>query len=169
MAFYFRIYKTNLFENEILDWIHRQSALYFCTLFQFMLGAFALKYNWHTKVSYLFQRLKNKNVVAVLIILLAIIFHGLIPNFVVAPFTALVFIFMFLQIKCPLCLNRFLNFFTPHATNLWLIHMFFYMIYFSDFVYSFNYVPLIFTVLVIMCVVTSYLVNFINKKVQKIT
>ena len=93
--------------------------------------------------------------------------HGIIPNFVVAPFTALVFIFMFLQLNLSQYINRTLDYFAPHATNLWLIHMFFYLIYFKDFVYGFKYVPIIFIVLIGLCLVSSYLVNFANRFIQK--
>lgn len=49
IAFYFRVYKTDIFINPILNWIHVQGAMYFCTLFQFMVGAFTLKYQWNEK------------------------------------------------------------------------------------------------------------------------
>lgn len=165
MAFYFRIYKTDIFDYIVLNWLHKQSALYFCTLFQFMLGVFALKFNWHHKVSTVFNHLKQGSLAAIIVIILAIVFHGIVPNFVIAPFTALVFMFMFLQIKLSVFLNRSLDYFKPHSTNIWLIHMFFYMIYFSDFIYSFQYVPLIFFVLLGMCLLSSSVVNFINQKI----
>lgn len=164
-AFYFRIHKATLFDHPVLQWVHTQGVLYFCTLFQFMLGAFALKHNWHHRVSIVFNHLKQRSFAAIIVILLTIVFHGFVPNFVIAPFTALVFIFMFLQIKLPAFLNKSLDYFTPHSTNLWLIHMFFYMIYFSEFIYGFHYVPLIFIVLIAMCLFSSYIVNFINQKI----
>lgn len=166
-AFYFRTYTTADYSNTALNWLHSQSALYFCTLFQFMLGSFALKFKWHQKVSAVFNLFKQPSLVAVAVIMLAVVFHGLVPNFVVAPFTAVVFIFMFLQIKLPLFFNKVLDYFTPHATNLWLVHMFFYLIYFPDFIYRFTYVIPIFTALVGVSLVSSYLVNYINQFVQK--
>lgn len=166
IAFYFRVYKTDIFDHTVLRWAHTQVALYFCTLFQFMLGAFALKYMWHSKVNYVLQAVPCKNWLAVAGILLLIVAHGLIPNFIVAPFTGLPFIFLFLQMEIGVIGNKLLDFFAPHATNLWLIHMFFYMIYFKAFVYSFEYVPLIFVVLVLMCLVSSYVVNFIHRKIM---
>ena len=168
VAFYFRVYKTGLFENDILQWLHTQTALYFCTLFQFMLGAFALKYRWHIKVNNRMSRLSNKNWVVIMGVILLIIIHGIVPNFIVAPFTGLGFIFLFLQLDIGKVGDKVLDFFAPHATNMWLIHMFFYMIYFKDFVYSFHYVTLIFLVLVVMCLVSSYVVNYINRSLQQI-
>lgn len=168
VAFYFRVYKNHIFSNDILTWIHTQSALYFCTLFQFMLGAFTLKFNWNTKVGQLFKNIKLKNYLIILMMIGLVVFHGLVPNFIVAPFTAIAFIFLYLQLDLPKIGDRLLDFFTPHATNIWLIHMFFYMIYFKDFVYSFQYVPVIYFVLLIMCVASSYLVNYIIHKISRV-
>lgn len=168
VAFYFRIYKVSLFENTFLNYLHRQSALYFCTLFQFMMGAFALKYKWNGKVSMVFEQTRFRNILSFLLILGAIFFHALIPNFIVAPFTGLVFIFAFTQMKLSLSVERFFDFFTPHATNVWLIHMFFYVIYFPELIYSPHYVIPIFVLLVAVSILSSYLVKLIEKPVAKI-
>lgn len=164
VAFYFRVYNANIFENPILHWTQTQTALYFCTLFQFMLGSFALKYQWHKKVSGVFKKIKWPNLVAILGILLLIVFHGIIPNFIVAPFTALGFIFLFLQMKLGKTLEKGLDFFSPHATNLWLIHMFFYITYFKDIIYAPQYPLIIFTWLVLWCLVASVIVNYIYNR-----
>ena len=169
VAFYFRIYYKPIYDNSVLTWLHRESALYFCTLFQFMLGAFALKYNWHEKVSFYFKNLIYRNVFAVTGIILSIVLHGLVPNFIVAPFTALAFVFLFLQIDLSKIFNIGLDFFTPHSTNLWLIHMFFYMIYFEAIIYAPQYPILIFTWLVLCCLLTSYLINLFVRQIEKYT
>jgi len=133
-----------------------------------MLGAFALKHKWHHRFSNIFSQLKYSNVLAIVGIIVLIIWHGIVPNFIVAPFTGLGFIFLFLQINLGKIGNRVLDFLAPHATNMWLIHMFFYMIYFKEFVYEFHYVPLIFLILVLMCLGSSYIVNFMYQKIQKL-
>lgn len=92
---------------------------------------------------------------------LLVIFHAFFTNFIIAPFTALGFIFLFTQLKLPLFMHKTLDFLSPHSTNLWLIHMFFYLIYFSNFIYSFKYPILIYLVLVILCVLSSYVVNYL--------
>lgn len=166
LAFYFRIYKTEIFTNYILQWFHVQGSLYFCTLFQFMLGAFALKYQWHKKFSVLFYKLRSKNTIAILGIVLLIVIHGLIPNYVVAPFTGLGFIFLFLQIGLTKKAQKLLDFFTPHSTNIWLIHMFFYLIYFKEIIYAPQYPLLIFGWLVFLFLISSFLINFIYNKLE---
>lgn len=165
IAFYFRIYKASIFDNSILQLMHIQGALYFCTLFQFMMGAFALKYHWHGKVSDLFAKIKYRNLIATIGIVGLVIFHGIVPNFIIAPFTALGFIFLFLQMNFGKRVDQVLDFFTPHATNLWLVHMFFYMIYFKEIIYAPQNPILIFIWLVIWCVVASYFINAIYNKV----
>lgn len=166
-SFYFRIYKTGLFENPILIWFHKQAALYFCTLFQFMLGAFALKYNWYCKVSLLFKNIKNVNLISFLGIICVIIIHGFIPNFIIAPFTSLVFIFLFLQLKLSKSFENVLDFFAIHSANLWLIHMFFYMVYFENFIYGFKYVVPIYFALLACSLLSSFLINKLYQPIVK--
>src|SRR5690606_21975301 len=125
-AFYLRVYRSDIFENDIAKWVHRQSALYFCTLFQFMLGAFALKFNWHQKMSNLFQWVKFKSTAALVGIAILMMFHEAVTNFIVSPFTGLEFIFLFLQLHLPAPLSKMIYFFSPYATNIWLLHMLFY-------------------------------------------
>jgi len=168
IAFYFRIYNSAIFENRVFDWVHRQSALYFCTLFQFMLGAFALKFDWNDKVTRFFKQFRFKNTIILLCIAFLIAAHGVVQNFVVAPFTGLAFIFLFLQLDLRELLNKIIDFFTPHSTNIWLVHMFFYMIYFPDFIYSVKYVPLIFGLLVLVSVLSSYLIKFFEKPLSSL-
>lgn len=168
VAFYLRVYQGGLFENRIIAWLYRQAFLYFCTLFQFMLGAFALKFDWNKKVSIFFKNIKFKNAVLLVLIGGLIVLHGLLPNFIIAPFTGLAFIFLFLQLDLPKLIDGVLGFISPHATNIWLIHMFFYMIYFPEFIYSFRYVPIIYLVLLGLCMLSSYVVNVIIKQVIKL-
>lgn len=168
IGFYFRIYKTSVFHQPFLAWLHREAALYFCTLFQFMLGAMAFRYQWNRKVAQLYSKLKiSPNVLSSFAILAAIVFHAIVPNFIVAPFTGLIFIFAFTQMNLRRWANRLLDALSVHSTNMWLIHMFFYMIFFPAFIYSFRYPVLIFTVLVLCCMGSSWVINRIDHKIQK--
>lgn len=168
VAFYFRVYKANVFSHQVLDYFHTQGALYFCTLFQFMLGAFALKFKWNEKTCSTLKRLSFVNNWTLCGgIVLLIIIHALFPNLIIAPFTALGFIFIFTQLKLPQFLSKILDFMAVHSTNLWLIHMFFYMIYFKEIIYAPQYPILIFGCLVLWCVIASYMVNAIYTKIEK--
>ncbi|WP_312324239.1 acyltransferase family protein [Soonwooa sp.] len=167
-AFYFRVYKNDLFDMALLNWGHRQLALYFCTLFQFMMGAFAFEYQWHNRTIQVFKSLPGKNIFVIVLISGLVVIHALVPSFIIAAFLGLAFIFLYLQLDLPVFVSKALRFFEPHATNIWLVHMFFYLIFFSDFVYSFHYVPVIFIVLLTLCIVSSYLINLISKPLLKL-
>lgn len=168
VGFYFRVYDTHNFESVFLDWLHTYASLYFCTLLQFMLGAFVLHFNIHSKISNKSQKLIHKNYIILFVILGLIVIHGLIPNLFFAPFFGLVFILLYCQLNLNKYVQHLIDFFTPHATNMWLIHMFFYLIYFEKFIYTFKYVFLIYIVLVGASVLSSYIVNFLNGKLQKL-
>lgn len=168
VAFYFRVYKTNLFSSVILNWLQEHGALYFCTLFQFMLGAFVLQYRLHSKISIKIKDIPKRNYMLVFGLLLLIILHGLLPNFFFAPFMAFVFILFYCQLDIYPFFQKCIDFFTPHATNIWLVHMFFYLIYFKDFIYGFKFVVPIYLLLLAVCIFSSYLVNYLSTKVHQI-
>ena len=166
VAFYFRIYKTEIFSNVLLNWIHMQGARYGLVQFEFLLGAFALKNQWNHKFGLLFEQVKYKNSIAISSILLLFILRIFIPNLFVAPFTALAFILLWNQLSLGILVNRFLDFFTPHATNIWLCHSFFYVTFFRDFIYAPNIPILIFLLLLFCSLIGSYIINLFYNKLQ---
>lgn len=168
VCFYFRIYQSANYQSEVLNEIQTILILYGCTLFQFMLGAFALRFNWKTRVADFLGFIKHSQFLFVTATILLIIVHALVPNFIIAPFTALVFVFLFVQLELNPFFSKVLDFFTPHATNIWLIHMFFYMIFFKSFIYSVHYVVPIFLLLVLCCISSSIVINKINSVVLQL-
>jgi len=167
ISFYFRVYKTDIFEGSFLNLLHKQGALYFATLFQFMLGAFSLKYDWSGKVQARFNKIKYVNLTVLLGVVILIVIRGTIPNSILAPFTGLGFIFLFLQINLNIKVERILDFFNPHSTNLWLVHTFIYAVYCREIIFGAKYTIPIFLWLILWCLVSSYLVNFANRFIQK--
>ena len=95
--------------------------------------------------------------------MLMIVAHGIVQTLFIAVFTGIVFICVFNLIDKSKWINRLFNYLGNHSTNIWLIHMFFYMIYFKDLVYGAKYSFLIFVWLVILCLASSYIVNLIYK------
>ena len=168
ISFYLRVYRPSNYSISVFNWFHTQATLYGCTLFQFMLGIFALRFNWNTRVADFLVFMKNKELLFVIGTILLIAVHSKVPNFIIAPFTALLFVFLFVQLKLNSFFSKILDFFTPHATNIWLIHMFFYMIFFKSFIYSAYYVLPIFLLLVFCCIGSSIVVNKINNVVLQL-
>lgn len=154
--------------NEFINYILRQAALFSTSLLPFIVGAmFADKkiYSWiYDKIN----RIKFKNIICVFIILLMIIAHGIVQTLFVAVFTGILFINLFNLIDKPKWLNNLLYYISKHSTNMWLTHMFFYMIFFKDLVFAPKYPILIFVWLVILCLISSYIINIIYKPLVKL-
>ena len=68
-----------------------------------------------------------------------IIAHGFLQTLFVAAFTGIIFIVVFNLIDKPMWLDNLLSYLSKHSTNMWLVHMFFYMIFFKDLVYAPKY------------------------------
>ena len=94
-----------------------------------------------------------------------IIAHGFVETLFVAVFTGIAFICIFNLMDKPKWLSNLLSYLGNYSTNIWLIHMFFYMIYFKDLVYGVKYSFLIFPWLVILCLASSYIVNLIYRPI----
>ena len=172
VSFYFRVYKSNMFEAEILNWLQGRVCLYGTTLFPFLLGAIALEYNWNSHWSCFFKKISYPKMFILLAISGFIIIHGIIPNFIIAPFLAIPFIFVFSQIRLGSLLESILNFIAKHSTNIWLIHPFFYMIYFQELMYKTKNVILIYLLVLLISIFSSLIINVIQdlviKKINKL-
>ena len=55
-----------------------------------------------------------------------------------------------------------------HSTNIWLIHMFFYLYLFKDFVYVAKYPLAILALMLVICIGCSYIINMLLKPVKKL-
>lgn len=134
----------------------------------FIIGTVFAHKKIYSKLYSISNKIKYKNILGILIITSMIIVHGIVQTLFVAVFTGIVFICVFNLMDKPNWLNNLLSYLGNHSTNMWLIHMFFYMIYFKNLVYGAKYSFLIFPWLVILCIVSSYVVNFIYEPIVKL-
>lgn len=167
VGFYFRVYQPELSDSLAVNWLCRQVSLFCTSLLPFYVGAIALKTKWNTKISVFFTVIQYKNSTAFFGIVLLVVVHGFIPNFSIAPFLAIPFLFLFVQIKLPFFIDAILDAIAPHTTNMWLVHMFFYMVYFEKLIYSATYVLPVFLLLIVCSIVSSIVINKINNQVLK--
>ncbi|MGL4653470.1 acyltransferase family protein [Cetobacterium sp.] len=79
-----------------------------------------------------------------------------------------IFIVCFNLISKKECVSNFFRYMGKHSTNLWLIHMFFYIIYFKKLVYSPKYPILIYIWLIILCLPFSYLIEKVEENTKNI-
>lgn len=168
VSYIFRIKQViELGDNQLLIFLFNTIVLFGTSLFPFIVGALFLKENVYSGFSGLMSKTKFKNLTCSIGILLLIVFHGFIESMFVAPFTAIAFICFFNTMnKCHL-IKRSFNYFGNHSTNVWLVHMFFYMTIFPTLTFAPKYPILIFLWLIILCLCSSFLINLVFKPISK--
>lgn len=148
-----------VFANPLLNWMVTQISALGTNIFPFIMGSIFADKKIFSYLYNNFYNIKFKNTLCSLVILSMLIFHGFVETAFVAPFIGIVFIVLFNLMNIPDFLNNILYYLSKHSTNMWLIHMFFYIIYFRNLVFMPKYPVLIFIWLVILCVASSYIVN----------
>lgn len=162
-----RINVLLVFDNEIISWFIRQLALFGTSQFPFIIGVIFAHNKIYSKLYNIINHKKYKNILGLVVIILMIVAHGFVETLFVAVFTSIVFICVFNLMDKPKWANKLLSFLGNHSTNMWLTHMFFCMIYFKEVVFKPKYSFLIFLWLVILCLISSYIINFIYNPIIK--
>ncbi len=163
IAYIQRIKVPLVFDSRVLNWLFRQVALYGTSLLPFIIGGVFYQYRLYSKLTLVINPLKGKNLICLIIILLIIIAHGVVQTLFVAVFTGISFICLFNVMNKPKWLENLLVYFGGHSTNMWLNHMFFYMIYFKEMVYAPKNPALIFIWLIVLSLIGSYITNYVMK------
>lgn len=167
LAYIQRIKGVIVLENEVLNWVIRQLALFGTSQFPFIIGGIFAYRRIYSKIYNISERIKYKNALGILVVISMVIAHGFVESLFVAVFTGIVFICAFNIMDKPRWFNNLLDYLGNHSTNMWLIHMFFYMIYFKKLVFAPKFSFLIFLWLIILCLASSYLIKLIEKPINK--
>ena len=140
------------------------------TLAEFCIGIFFLKGNWLELLSRIIKRIPRwgRIVGSIVIWCGMLIGHTLIvPSLFIAPITGLVIIVLFTLWEKSKFIESFFLLMGRHSTNTWLIHMFFYLYVFKDFVYVGRYPLVILTLMLMICIGSSYVINILLRPVIK--
>lgn len=137
------------------------------TLFEYLIGAIAYKIQFFTELYKYWKRIPRVYYKPISLIVFIVMLLGrvmIIPSLFFAPFTGIVIITLFHFWEKPRSVERLFMFLGKHSTNIWLVHMFFYATLFYNFVYIVRYPILIF----IMMMITTLLTSGIIQKIQKL-
>lgn len=135
------------------------------SLLPFIIGLIFRKEKIYSKISNRFYHLIFKNIYCIIGIFILIIIHAFYESMVIAPFTAILFICFFNLMDKNMLFQNTLIFIGKHSTNIWLTHMFFYKTIFPELTFSPRYPVLIFLWLILLCLVTSSVINIIYKPI----
>lgn len=144
------------FGNPVVSWVYEKAVLFFNTSFSYIVG---MLYRKHKIISKIRNKYRSNSKVLFAGILLVFLFHCFFQSVVVAPFNAFVFLTVLLVVDLPNCIREILIFFGKHSTNIWLYHMFFYLVLFPGLVFKAKWPILIIAFMIFICVSLSFITN----------
>lgn len=145
-------------ENLVLDWILTQMVLLGTSQLTYMIGMVCRKYSLVTKL----RKAADKTYIRVLVSVISLcvlLLHCVIPSAFLAPFTALATLRILIVTRFPKVIEMPLCFLGKHSTNIWLIHMFFYMGLFDGLAFIAKYPPFIAIFMFLICIAVSLFIN----------
>lgn len=131
----------------------------------FVVGAIFAKEKIYSKLYNTLSKYEQKNLICIAGILSLVIIHSLYESMIIAPITGIAFICLFNLINKNMRIQKVLDFISSHSTNIWLTHMFFYMSIFPKLTFAPRYPILIFCWLIILCLISSYIINLVYKPI----
>lgn len=141
------------------NWLLLKAGPLGMTLFEYLIGAVCCRTQLFTKLYRYWGKIRQpwRWLTAVfLFIAMLYVRTKVIPSLFVAPITGFVVISLFHFWQKPKCIQSAFLYIGKHSTNIWLTHMFFYLVLFKEFVYVAKYPILIF---ILMLAVTLLLSN----------
>ena len=166
VSYLFRFQFPITLSNAVLNWIWQQLILLGTSQFAYMIGMISRKSQWASKLRAICQRKPICSVCLLLALLAAFVGHCVVQSLIVAPITAMAVLLCLFGIRLPVIVDRFLLFMGKHSTNIWLVHMFFYLTLFENFVFVAKYPLFVFALMIAVCLLTSVLINQISRGIQ---
>lgn len=154
--------------NAALAWCYTQVCLLGTSQFPFVLGMQFQKHQIISELRTVPVSTLFRNIVCILIPVAMFLLHSVEESLIVAPITGLSTIVCFHIMNKPKVLCKATYFLGKHSTNIWLVHMFFYLTLFKDFVFIAKYPLLILLFMLVICIVVSYGINLIYQPAVKL-
>lgn len=166
IAYYFRIMNPITTDYWIINAIINALVLYGSSVFPYVIGILFKKY---AVISFIREKIISySNVIGIFIVLLCIVFHVIIKSLIIAPFVAIILIIGFSLIHFNGIIKKILLFFGDHSTNIWLVHMQFYMIFSKELVFCTNTVIGCLVILLFASIISSCVIMWIYNRTENL-
>lgn len=155
-------------DNVVINYINGTLSPFGTSLLPYVLGVLFYKHKVFTKLSTFTQSWKKplKNLVLAIIVLIAFSVHCIIETLFIAIFTGMVVIVCFNLWNKGKLFTTVFSFLGTHSTNIWLTHMFFYLVLFKDLVFVAKYPLFCLTLMLIITVLVSFVINFVMNLIR---
>ncbi|MBD1379246.1 acyltransferase family protein [Metabacillus arenae] len=155
-------------DNEIILKIVAVLFLFGTSQLSFLVGAIFAKEKIYSKIHQKFFNIKHKNIFCIMGICIIIGFHSIVESSIIAPINGVLLVFLFTIMNKSTVVENTLSFLSKHSTNIWLTHMFFYMMIFPELTFAPKYPIFIFIWLFVLSIASSYLINLIYNPIVKL-
>lgn len=139
------------------------------TLFEYILGALALKYQVFTSIYKIWEKISKAvqwMLASVLMLGMLYVRTKVVPSLFVAPVTGFLVMTLFHFWNKPQIVKKAFLLLGRHSTNIWLTHMFFYSVMFKNLVYIAKYPLLIFAFMLAITILLSMLLKMVERPIQ---
>lgn len=126
-------------------------------IFSYMVGMLIAK---HNIMSYIHPKNISNTILLIVLFVLSIVMCVLHKAIFIVYYATVVFV-IFNALKKGKWIKQLFNFLGTHSTNIWLVHMFFYLTLFPGLVQNFKYPLFIFLGMMVICIAVSYIIKFI--------
>ena len=139
---------------------------------EMVIGMYFYKYQWLDIMERIWHRFFKRGsgiVVLSFAAFLIIIVRRYVATLFIAPFSGLIFMISFLFARREFsAFGKPFEFLGEHSTNIWLVHMFFYMSRFGGLAYKMKYPVFVLITTLLLSISASYIVMLIQKKLSVI-
>ena len=170
ISYVFRFVLVLEIPNKLLAWIWNQIILFGTSQFSYIVGMVFHKNSIVSRLKNWQQKHPHCCNFAIIILPVAMfLLHCAEPSLIIAPITGLVTLMCFHLWKKPMFIKQIFVFLGNHSANLWLVHMFFYMTMFPHLIFTFPYPLASLLILLLVCILTSYIINGIEAVIGILT
>lgn len=134
-------------------------------LLSYVCGMIIAKYDI---VTFIIKKKNIKNIWLILILLVISVVVCIAEKAFAMPFYAIIVFLIFNSISKNKAFINIFDFLGTHSTNIWLVHMFFYLVLFAGLVQNLKYPLFIFIGMMVICIAVSYVINLIYKPIIRI-
>lgn len=166
VSYLVRFNKISIFpDNDLINYVSGIVAPFGTSLLPYVFGVLFYKHKIFTRINRLTQSWKKpvKNLILAVIVTIVFLIHCFIETLFIAIFTGMVVILCFNLWNKGKIFTAVFSFFGTHSTNIWLTHMFFYLVLFENLVFVAKYPLFCFILMLIITVPISFIINLVLK------
>lgn len=152
--------------NPVLQWVWDQAVLLGTSQLGYFAGMLLRKYGL---IGMARKQMQNRPILRRMVVFgfpaAAFLGHCVVQTVFVAPFTAAAALIGLFLAKLPTWAEKSFLLLGKHSTNIWLVHMFFYLNLFKNFVFFAKYPILVLALMLGVCFVSSMAIDRIYRPI----